>query len=468
MNKMMMGKEVMTMSKKNKSKKPLSAEGKTELAKTIAEKSQSFAKTYADVEVQLGKFFHWTSVTLDRILFSKKYSKLVALFLALLLYVSFNLPEEALFENIKNAEDLGTFPVTAIVSDQAYEVSNLPETVQVRIIGDLSDIKNIKQSKNFRIVANLTDLTEGTHEVKIKAESAPSSVDVVLEPSNAIVTIKKKSIRSFTLGYDYTNRGNMDPSYDLSEPHLEQGEVHVRASNDTLDKIAYVKALIDIKTSYTSDFTTQATIAAYDDKGNKMDVDIIPATMNATVAVTRPCKEVPITIVPNGIIANNKAISDYELDFDKVTLYAEQSVLDSIEELPITIPASTLTSDREISMPLIPPYGVTKISESVVNISIKLAPIKERILKDVKIMFANVPEGFGVSFIEGNATQDVTLQGAEKVINDMKAEDIEVRVDLSQIEGAGDYTLPIQVKGNNHLVTYVLKNAETTIRVTQK
>jgi YbbR domain-containing protein len=190
--------------------------------------------------------------------------------------------------------------------------------------------------------------------------------------------------------------------------------------------------------------------------------------MNATVTVTRPCKEVPIVVVPNGTIANDKAIASYELDFDKVTLYAEQSVLDGISELPITIPASTLTSDREISMPLIPPYGVTKISESVVNINIKLAQQKQRVIKDVKIEFSNVPEGFDVSFIDENATTEVTLKGAEKVIEKMKAEDIEVKVDLSQIEGSGDYTLPIQVQGQNHLVTYMLKNAETTIRAVKK
>ena len=43
------------------------------------------------------------------------------------------------------------------------------------------------------------------------------------------------------------NRSNMDSIYDLGEPELEQGEVHVRASAETLDSIAYVKALIDVK-----------------------------------------------------------------------------------------------------------------------------------------------------------------------------------------------------------------------------
>ena len=73
-----------------------------------------------------------------------------------------------------------------------------------------------------------------------------------------------------------------------------------------------------------------------------------------------------------------------------------------------------------------------------------------------------------VTFNEDSKSANVILQGAENVIKDMKAEDIDVNVDLSQIEDVGEYTLPIQVKGNNHLVTYVLKNAETTIRVMRK
>ena len=49
------------------------------------------------------------------------------------------------------------------------------------------------------------------------------------------------------MGFDYVNRFKMDSIYDLSEPELEQGEVYVRASNETLDKISYVKALISVK-----------------------------------------------------------------------------------------------------------------------------------------------------------------------------------------------------------------------------
>lgn len=455
------------MAKKKKTQ--LSAEGKTELAKAIAEKSQRFAKTYANVEIRLSKFFRWVSAWLEKLLFNQKHGKIVALMLAILLYFSMTMDNSSIFENMQSAETLGEFSVSAIVSDEAYEVSGLDEKVKVRIIGDISDIKSVKQQKKFRVVANLTDLTEGTHEVKYTTEGAPSRVEVVLEPSNGVVTIKKKSIRKFMIGYDYVNRFNMDSIYDLAEPQLEQGEVHVRASQDTLDSIAYVKALIDINKNYTSDFTTEAMIVAYDNKGNKMDVDIIPNKMNAFVKVSKPSKKVGISIVPNGTIPNNKAIESYTLNHDHVMVYAKQSVLDTIHDLPIMIPASTLTKDREFSMPIIPPNGVTKISESVVNIKVKLADKEQRFVDGVGIDIANEMQGFSYVFSKDSSNfAKVTIEGAKSVIDKVKKEDLHVYVDVSKIDKAGTYELPLIVEGKNKLANYIIKDATIEITVVEK
>lgn len=194
----------------------------------------------------------------------------------------------------------------------------------------------------------MSDLTEGTHEVKLTTEAMPARVEVVLEPSSVVVTIKKKSIRRFTVGYDFVNRQQMDSIYDLSEPQLQQGEVLVRSDSDTLDKIAFVKALIKVDKDVKTDFETKANVVAYDADGNLMKVDIIPDTLKASVKVTKPSKDVPITLNPTGVIPNDKSIESYKLDKDHVTIYAKQSVLDSIDEIPITIPASTLTSNRNL------------------------------------------------------------------------------------------------------------------------
>lgn len=294
---------------KNKKRTQLSSEGKTELAKAIAEKSQNFAKTYANVENQIGKFFRWLSGWLDKLLFNQKHGKLVALVLALFFYIAMSGGED-LFKTDEISKSLGKLKVEQRISTEIYEVNNLPDEVEVTAIGDISDIKNMK-SQNIKIVANMTDLTEGTHDVTLEVENAPNRVKIIVEPSNATVTIKKKVIKRFSVGFDYVNRSSMNNRYDLSEPELEQGEVFVRASKDTLDKIAYVKALIKVDADTTKDFEQQATIVAYDQDGNKMDnVDIIPGDMKAKVKVTSPSKDVKLTLVPTGNVPDNKAIED--------------------------------------------------------------------------------------------------------------------------------------------------------------
>ncbi|MCR1977735.1 CdaR family protein, partial [[Clostridium] innocuum] len=357
--------------------------------------------------------------------------------------------------------------VSQVLSNQAYEVSGLPETVKVRIIGDLTDIKSVKQQKNFKVIANMTDLTEGTHEVKLTTEAMPARVEVVLEPSTVVVTIKKKSIRRFTVGYDFVNRQQMDSIYDLGEPQLQQGEVLVRSDSDTLDKIAFVKALIKVDKDVKTDFETKANIVAYDADGNLMKVDIIPDTLKASVKVTKPSKDVPITLNPTGVIPNDKSIESYKLDKDHVTIYAKQSVLDNINEIPITIPASTLTSDREISMPIIMPNGVTKISSNIANISIKLTDTKERVIRDVPIAFKNSIDGLNFTVAQGSSSSvDVTVKGAKDIISKIKKEELQVYVDLSKIEKAGTYEQPLIVEGKNKLATYVLKNGSVKVTAT--
>ncbi|MEG0273648.1 MAG: CdaR family protein [Longicatena sp.] len=455
------------MAKKKKKKTELSSEGKTELAKAIAEKSQTFAKTYARVEIQISKFFRWISGWLDKLLFNQKHGKVVALILAILVYVSMNSANANIFESTKSAEDLGSYDVSQVISSQNYEVIGLPKKVKVRVIGDLSDIKNIKQQSNFRVIADMTNMTEGVHEVTFTTEGAPSHVDVVLEPSSKMVTIKKKSIRKFNVGYDFLNRSVMDSTYDLGEPVLEQGEVLVRASTETLDKIAYVKALVKVGKNVTSDFETKAKVYAYDSNGNRMNVDIIPDTLLAKVKVSRPEKNVDVVLSPTGTIPNGKAIESYTVDYPEVTIYGSQAVLDNIIELPITIPASTLTGDKEISMPIILPNGVTKVSKGIVNFTIKLAKAESRTVSNVDIDLVNSLDGFDFT-IEGITTSEVTVKGAKTVIDSVESKNIKISADLSKINKAGTYEVEMLVEGSNKLASYELKTTTVKVKAVKK
>lgn len=451
------------MAKKKKSQ--LSSEGKTELAKAIAEKSQTFARTYANMETSVTRFFRWLSSWIDRLLFNQKHGKLVALILAILFCIMLDSDDNFdLFKANREVKTLNNLSVSTIVSEQAYEVSGIPETVTVEVIGESSDLQMLNLQDNYQIVADLSGLTEGAHDVTLQAKNFSPRLEVIIKPSTAVVTIKRKESKRFTLGYDFVNTAKMDSIYALGEPQFDQGEVVVRASTETLSKIAFVKALIDVS-GVESDFESEAEIAAYDQAGNRIKVDIRPSTVKASVKVSTPNKSVPITLVPNGTMPNGKAIASYKLDSQAVTIYAPESVLETITELPIYIPVHNLTSDQRITMPINLPSKVTKASLNNVAIEIKIENAETKEIKDVPIQYKNAPStSYDVKAVDGNSgTMVVTVSGAKGQLEGVTKNDIQIVADFSAVKEPGVYDIPISITGTNKLLTYETKS--TTIKL---
>lgn len=451
------------MAKKKKSQ--LSAEGKTELAKAIAEKSQTFARTYANMETSVTRFFRWMSGWIDRLLFNQKHGKLVALILAVFFCFTVSSDDNFdLFKANREVKTLTNLKVSTIVSEQAYEVSGVPESVSVEVIGESSDIQMLNLQDNYQIVADLSGLTEGTHDVTLQAKNFSSRLEVIIKPSTAVVTIRRKESKRYSLGYDYVNTSKMDSIYALSEPEFEQGEVVVRASTETLNKIAFVKALIDV-TNVDADFETDAEIAAYDQSGNRINVDIRPSTVKTKVKVTTPSKSIPITLIPNGTMPNGKAIASYKMDTQAVTIYAPEDVLESITELPIYIPVNNLSADQKVTMPINLPSKVTKASLKNVTIDIKVEDATSKDVEEVVIQYKNAPDaGYEVKTVgDTSSTITVKVTGATSQIEEIAKGDIQVFADFSAVSEAGVYDIPLTVSGSNKLVTYELEN--TTIKL---
>lgn len=447
------------MAKKKRSQ--LSAEGKTELAKAIAEKSQTFAKTYASMEISVTRFFRWLSGWIDRLLFNPKHGKFVALILALFFCFMVSSSESFnFFKANREVKTLANQKVSIIVSEQAYEVTGVPESVSVEVIGESSDLQMLNLQDNYQIVADLSGLTEGTHDITLEPKNFSPRLEVIVKPSTAVVTIKRKESKRYSLGYDFVNTSKMDRIYALSEPEFEQGEVVVRASTDTLNKIAFVKALIDVA-GVDSDFEKDVEIAAYDQSGNRIQVDIRPSTIKAKVKVSTPSKSVPIILIPNGKMSNGKAIASYKLDSQAATIYASMDVLNTITELPIYIPVHNLLVDQKISMPINLPSKVTKSSIKNVSIDIKIEDAKTKELSDVPIQYKNAPDkNFDVKEVDENSLNNikVILTGAQGQIDAVKKEDIQIYADFSSVTEPGVYEIVLSVEGTNKLVQYELSN----------
>lgn len=439
---------------------------KLELANSIARNSKRVVNTYAQIENTVIYFFRWMGGIIDKFLFNQKFGKYTALLLAIVLYIAVN--SDAKSANIlasSGGTQLEKIPVQVIVNSDAYEVSGIPETVSAMVIGDVSDIQLVKSQTSYKVIADLSGLTEGTHQIKLTPVDFSNRLSISLDPSNVVVTIRKKTTAKFKLTHEFVNTNKMDKIYALeNNPVLSTTEVLVKASQETIDQIAYVKALIDV-TGVKQNFETTAPIVAYNQKGELVDVDIFPETVSASVTVTTPMKEVPIIVKPIGELPDGNAIESISLDHTTVKVYAPNSVLANIEEIVVELDATKITKDSNWTYTLNVPSGVNSLSTTKVNIDVKIGKRVTRTIDGVIVNAQNNKNGYKIDYDKRDEMLSVTVSGTEKNISKITAEDIYIYVDLIDVVIGNNQEVPIYISGTNRLVQYSLADGRTHIIV---
>ncbi len=456
------------MSNNRKGFTPKDSTEKLELAKTIAENSQRVARTYASVEKAFVYAFRWVSSLFNKILFSSKLSKLFALILAVILYFAVN-DEASSTLGIGQSAKIYDIPVNVVYNSEIYEISGIPSKVDVIVSGDITDITLQKSQLNSKVIADLSGLAEGTYSIKLVPSNFISRLTVdVLENSSVTVTIKKKVTEKFNISYEFINKKNMDSIYSLGEVTLDSTEILLRASQDTIDTISVVKALIDVS-NVTADFSQSCRIVAYDQQGALVNCDIIPESINASVVVNTLSKSVPITIRLNGKIAEGLAVDSISPDYSVVTIYAPTAVLETIDALYVDVDISSITKDTILSTALNMPAGVNKMDITKINMEISVGEVVTKVVENVPVKYINYTSNLKFAVVnEEDVNQNVVISGTQNNVNSITADDINVYIDMSNITKPGIQQVPLLVTGNNTYVTYELQNNRSYIEIQVK
>ena len=438
---------------------------KTELANRIASQTKKVASSYQHIEDGFLRLVRWFSTILDHTLFNRRYTKMVSLILAIVMYLLVNIDSQSSLAttSLKSSRNVSNVSVSAKYNSDTFELSGLPETADITISGDASSVTSAINASGS-VVADLEGLTEGTHEVKLEAEGYGDSVDVKIDPSNVYVTLKKKTTQSFELSYDFINLDKMDSIYSVGTPQFEYTRVNVRASKDTLNTIAFVKALIDVS-GQTADFTQDAALIAYDASGQPVDADIYPSTISVTVPVTSPNKSVPIKVEVTGELSDGLAISSIEMDQETVTIYGPESVLSTIDEVVVTLNASTITKDSTIMRPITLPTGVNSSNINQITMTVTLGESASRTVDDVKINYRNNVNNYKASQPDNKTTTSVIVTGTEENIENITADDIYVYVDMKDaVPGLQELALTVE-QPEGGLVKYSLTESTYELNV---
>lgn len=394
----------------------------------------------------------------------------LSLFLAVVVFIIID--QKIITYSDSSAEILAGQSVTAVYNQEAYVVEGLPETVDITLIGSKANLYIAKQSTTHEVVVDLTGLKEGQHKVEIKYNQAGSSIEYKVNPSYATVVIYPKISQAKTLTVDVLNADSLDPKLFIESVNAEIDNVVVKGADYKLKKVATVKALVDINNVAKQEVGTtilkDVPLKAYDESGNVVDVEIVPAVVNVEMNITSPSKELPIQIIPNGEVAFGKAISAIETSENKVTVYGSSEVLDSLNYIPVTIDVNGLKENRDYKVQMPSIVGIKHMSISNLNVSVKLDTSSDRDIENVGVEYRNLGQNYIVNAVDKeNSHITVNVKGVDSVIKEITTEDITAYLDLNgYVEGT--YDVEVKVEGQDSKVQYSPKTKTVKVIIRKK
>lgn len=421
------------------------------------------------IVVNFSKFTNTISEKIENSLSASSTMLFVSLFISLIIFFMIDQKMLVLTEN--SAEVLKSQTVTAIYNEESYVIEGLPETVDVTLIGSRADLYFAKQSPSNGITVDLSSYSVGTHEVALKYNQVLSSVDYQLNPSTCTINIYSKVSMKKTLSVDILNKDNLNEKYIISDVKLDSDEVVIKGAEHQLSQVSEVKALIDVNDLAVNEVGTQTIenvdLKAYDQKGNPVDIEIVPEKISVDVVIESPSKEIPIKVITKGEPSLGSAINTIEASETKVTVYGDEEILDKLTYIPIEIDVDGLNSDKSYKIELSKPVGITSMSISNLTVDIIVGESTTRTVKDIAIEYRNLDDKYTAQGIsKEDVAVDVIITGSKSVIDNIEEEDIKVYLDLSDAKyEPGTYEIEVQVEGKDVRATYKSKTIKVKIKI---
>ena len=420
--------------------------------------------------VSIGEKLKVTDKPLEKALSKKSSIIILSLVLAIIVFFIIDRENTTLLET--NAEVLYDIPLSATYNDEEYVVEGLPETVDITLIGTKANLYLAKQLPTQDVNVDLSDLKPGVHKVSLKYKQSITSVEYKLDPSEVTVVVSSKKSETRSVESDIVNLNKLDSKLAINNTKLDTDEVIIKGTEDSLAKVSTIKALINVSNMVDPKAGTNTLkdipLIAYDENGAKVDVEMVPSKVTATIEIESPSKTVPLEIEPTGNVIFGKAIKNITSSVQKVTIYGSSKVLDNTNSIKVKIDVNNLKSNKDYTVTIKKPAGIREISEKVVTAKVELDDEVTTELSGVKLGVVNLGSNYTAQATSENATEvTVILKGVESIIKNITATDVEAYVDLEGL-GAGDHEVEIKVKGNDPKVNYSSKVTKTIIRIAEK
>lgn len=365
------------------------------------------------------------------------------------------------------AEILSKQPVKVLYNKEAYVVEGLVDTADIILTGRKSSIYLAKQLGEHDIVLDLTDYEASDRAIKVPLtyNQTVDNINYKLDPSYVTVTIKKKESQVWNnVSYNLLNENKLNEKLSVDAVALDKTEVVIKGSSDSLNKVATVKALIDMSDKKFTDAgnydINDIPLVAYDSSGEVLDnVEIVPGTITGSVTLGTYSATVPLRVLATGDLVTGKSISSITINGKtsySINIYGEKSIIDEIKSVPITIDVSNQGNNgaKTYNVTIVKPNGVRSISEENAKVVVSFGDEKQKTVNISNIGYRGLGNNLKVNLI-GSSDVPVQVKGVQSVIDSINTDNISAYTDLTGY-GVGEYEVDVKIENDDPRVGYVV------------
>lgn len=260
-------------------------------------------------------------------------------------------------------ESLQNVPINVLYDSDKYFVHGFSSTVSVK----LSSANRIQLNKevdpdtrDFSVIADLTKLGEGTHEVRLKTKDLASSLTATIEPNKIPVTIEKKATKQFDVS-PILSSATSNNGLRIGELSANPNNVEITTGEDTMETIDRVVASVDGSKLSADQNSVQAPVQALNASGEAVPIQSNPQNVTVNFEIQTPSKEVTLYPIQEGELPSTVESVKIDLNRTTATITGGQSALDQIDSIGIPVDVSQIqgTVKKFIDVPVSEDYQVT-------------------------------------------------------------------------------------------------------------
>jgi YbbR domain-containing protein len=328
----------------------------------------------------------------------------------------------------------------------------------------------------------------GEHDVMLQVENLSDKLQVTLDPSFIEVNIEEKITRELRVDPEFNDR-LLAENFVVTDMKSDPQRIQITGAKSVIESISFVKATVSGEQGINETFTQEASVKVLDKDLSKLNVTIEPEQVNVTIEIEEYSKEVPITLRQIGTPKEGVMINYLTPSFENVRAFGSRSAIDALQEIVVDVDISKLDDSKKISLKIPQPKGVSRISESQIEVEVNVTPtpaedpvleesaqakpeeeaepeVKEAVREfaDVNVEVRGLNETDKHSFIQPeNGQLILTVRGEKPLLDTLSISDFQVYVDASEAKN-GENLLDVTVEGPEN-VTWTVSIPSVTVNV---